>query len=83
MNSIKVKINDLKTQLNLLIETNLIVKQENLTLKQEVIRLTKIIELENRSGASLGDIESTKVLHEKIDQCVAEINECIALLKNG
>jgi cell division septum initiation protein DivIVA len=84
MNSISEKIDELKIQLFLMIERYEILKKQNLELKQEVDNLTGKLKLDTISKEDTKVVfETQKVLQEKIDQCVAEINECITLIKNG
>lgn len=84
MNSINDKIDELRIQLFLMIERYEILKKQNLELKQEVDNLTGRLKLDTISKeATSATNEAKNVLQEKIDQCVAEIDECITLIKNG
>lgn len=84
MNSISEKIGELRIQLFLMIERYELLKKQNLELKQEVVNLTGKLKLDTIAQEEILDEKQTnQVLQEKIDQCIAEIDECITLIKNG
>jgi hypothetical protein len=84
MNSIKEKIGELRIQLFSMIERYEVLKKQNLELKQEVVNLTGKLKLDTiNKEENLDEKQTNQFLQEKIDQCIAEIDECITLIKNG